>query len=94
MRKTEADGLPGGQMGKQGVILENHADTSPFRWQTAAGSHHFASAQTDHASLRSTNSSDQAQKCRFSGTRGTKQSHQLTNTKLWFNALENPIRGP
>jgi len=68
-------------MGKQGVILKDHANPPPFRGNPTAGTTGMMTRQLDMAALGLLKTSNQAEESSFAATRRPQQAQQLPLTQ-------------
>ena len=88
--QTEASVLPRREMGEQCVVLKDHADPAPLRWQPMAVPRHGALLQV-HRTLRGAlKACDQSQQGGFPAAGGPQQPHQLTRCELQVNPPQRP----
>ena len=76
-RQAKTGVLPGREVGKQGVVLEEHADAPALRGQPMVGTRHLPSIQEHPPAARPLKAGDQAQQGRFATAGWAQQTQQF-----------------
>ena len=80
--KPELNVGKNGDVGKEGVLLEDHADAAPFGLQVDRPACHDCSVDLYGSGVDAFKSGDQSQRCRFAATGGAQQGEQFAAVNL------------
>ena len=89
--QAKASVLPGGEMGKQGIVLEDHADATALWRQPATGPGNSAFLQPNLTTIGTFKTSNQPKQGCLAATRRSEQANKFTGRQVEIDTPERPL---